>query len=114
MFTVDGSQSILTNTVRPKIYADFHNADRCGRLCLDCIGTLEDISQQQIELCEGQALILYSDDLDEKGHLDELLVEGIVSFSEEDNCWVATIDWDAIRHASAAGYLHGRPQRKQG
>src|SRR5438105_5355306 len=87
--------------VKPRIYADFHNADFLGRLRLTCVGTLEDLSQQQVELREGLGLTLYSDDLDDRGELDELLVEGIVSFSAEEHCWVAVIDWTAIRHASA-------------
>ncbi len=85
---------------RPKIYADFHNADVQGRLRLDCVGTAEDLERQNLHLHEGQLVTFYSDDLDDKGVLDELLAEGVVSFSKEENCWVATIDWDAIRHAS--------------
>ena len=54
-----------------KVYADFHNADPQGRLRLNCVGTLEDLAQQHIELREGLPLTLYSDDLDDKGQLDE-------------------------------------------
>lgn len=85
---------------KPKIYADFHNADPQGRIRLSCVGTIEDLAQQQVELREGLALTLYSDDLDDKGRLDELLVDGVVAFSEEEHCWVAAIDWNAIHHAS--------------
>ena len=86
--------------VKPKIYADFHNADAHGRLRLNCIGTIEDLAEQQVELHERLLLTLYADDLDDMGQLDELLVDGVVSFSEEEHCWVAAIDWTAIRHAS--------------
>ena len=41
-----------------------------------------------------------ADDLDANGRLDELQVEGVVSFSEPEHCWVAAIDWSAIHHAS--------------
>ena len=85
---------------KPRIYADFHNADSRGRLRLNSVGTIEDLARQQIELREGLALTIYSDDLDEQGALDKLLVDGIVSFSEEEDCWIATIDWSAIRHSS--------------
>lgn len=88
---------------KPKVYADFHNADSQGRLRLNCVGTVEDLSQQQVELRAGLVLTLYSDDLNEQGQPDELLVEGVVSFSEEEHCWVAVIDWDAIHHASDGG-----------
>ncbi len=98
--------------VKPKVYADFHNADANGRLRLSCVGTIEDLGRQGVTLREGLLLTLYSDDLDAEGQLDELLVDGVVSFSEEEHCWVATIDWSAIHHASeeakglAAGAKH--------
>lgn len=88
---------------KAKVYADFHNADSCGRIRLNCIGTLEDLAQQQLELRDGLVLTLYSDDLNEKGELDELLADGVVSFSSEEHCWVAAIDWAAIHHASEEG-----------
>src|SRR5262245_26209864 len=86
--------------VKPKVYADFHNADAYGRLRLNCVGTIEDLARQGITLRDGMPLTLYSDDLDAKGQPDELLVDGVVSFSEEEHCWVAVIDWSAIHHAS--------------
>jgi hypothetical protein len=58
------------------------------------------LARQGIKLRDGLLLRLYSDDLDAKGQLDELFADGVVSFSEEEHCWVATIDWSAIHHAS--------------
>ncbi|HEY7329764.1 MAG TPA: hypothetical protein VH592_19170 [Gemmataceae bacterium] len=86
--------------VNPKVYVDFHNADANGRLRLNCVGTVEDLARQGIALSEGMLLNLYSDDLDANGQPDELRVNGVVSFSEEEHCWVAAIDWSTIRHAS--------------
>lgn len=94
----------------PKIYADFHNADSLGRVRLNCAGTVEDLAQQQIELREGLVLTLYADDLDQAGHADELLVDGAVLFSEEDHCWVASINWTAIHHASDEGRSNNNGQ----
>jgi len=71
-----------------KVFADFHNADTEGRLRLNCIGTIEDLANQSIELQDGQLLTLYSEDLE---------VDGVVQFSEEEKLWVAAIDWDRIR-----------------
>ena len=70
-----------------KVFADFHNADVQGRLRLNCIGTVEDLARQNIELQDGQLLTLYSEDLE---------VEGVVQYSPEENLWVAAIDWNAI------------------
>ncbi len=41
-----------------------------------------------IELKDGQSIIIYS---------EELEVEGIVRYSEEERLWTAVIDWDAIQ-----------------
>ena len=67
---------------------------------LNCVGTVEDLARQGVALRDGMPLTFYSDDLDAKGRLDELLVDGVVSFSDEEHCWVAAIDWSAIHHAS--------------
>ena len=73
---------------KPRVFADFHNADAQGRLRLNCAGTVEDLACQNFFLKEGQSLILYSEDLE---------VDGVVRYSEKENLWVAVIDWDAIR-----------------
>ncbi|GEM_PF-609084 len=72
----------------PKIFADFHNADKKGRLRLNCMGTIEDLSRQNIKLQDGQLLILYS---------EELEADGVVQYSEEETLWVAVIDWQLLR-----------------
>ncbi len=70
------------------MFADFHNADPKGRLRMNCIGTVEDLSRQQVTLQEGVQLVLYSEDLE---------VDGEVLYSSEESLWVAVIDWDAVR-----------------
>lgn len=71
-----------------RVFVDFHNANEQGRLRLNCIGTIEDLARQQAELEDGQRLTLYSEDLE---------VEGVVQFSENEKVWVAAIDWNQIR-----------------
>ena len=83
-----------------RIYADFHNADSEGRLRLNCIGTTKDLAREQVVLRQGLHLTLYSDDADAKGDSDDLEVNGVVEYSEAEQCWVARVDWNAIRHAS--------------
>ena len=77
----------------PRIYADFHSADTEGRLRLNCVGTVQDLSRQRIALEEGLYLTLYSEDLE---------VDGRVQFSTNENIWVAAIDWNAIREVALA------------
>ncbi|MBD2491563.1 hypothetical protein [Aulosira sp. FACHB-615] len=73
---------------KPRVFADFHNADSQGRLRLNCTGTIEDLARQKIWLQDNLNLVLYSEDLE---------VDGIVQYSHEENVWMAVIDWDNIR-----------------
>lgn len=73
-----------------RVFADFHNADVQGRLRLNCIGTVEDLARQNIELQNGQLLTVYSEDLE---------VEGVVQYSSEEKLWVAAIDWNAVKQS---------------
>lgn len=98
---------------KPKIYADFHNADTKGRLRLNCIGTVEDLSRQQVELREGLLVSLYSDDVNAQGQLDELLVDGVAAYSTEERCWVAVIDWAAIHHDETTNFVKETTQASQ-
>jgi hypothetical protein len=82
------------------VYADFQNLDDENRLRLVCAGTRRDLERQQIHLREGMALTLYTDDADDAGQPDELLADGVVQYNEQEKCWVAAIDWQAIRHRS--------------
>ena len=82
----------------PKIYADFHNTDEQGRLRLNCVGTIEDLDRQRIELHNGQTLTLCSEDLE---------ADGLIQYSEDDRIWVAVNDWDAIRELQEVAILVG-------
>ena len=84
----------------PRLYADFQNLDDFNRIRLTCAGTLADLSRQQIELRDGMAVTLYTDDADDAGQPDELLADGVVRYHGEEKCWVAEVDWSALRHNS--------------
>jgi hypothetical protein len=88
----------------PRIYADFQNADSQGRLRLICAGTTHDLERQQIKLAAGLAVTLYADDADDEGRPDDIEASGVVEYSEDEQCWVARIDWSAIHHASSARF----------
>ncbi len=75
-----------------RIFADFHNADVQGRVRLSCAGTTADLKRHGTVLRDGQPLIIYS---------EELEVEGIVHYSEEEKLWTAIIDWNAIREVDS-------------
>ena len=84
----------------PRVYADFQNLDDANRLRLTCAGTVHDLERLGLRLTEGLVLTLYCDDADDAGRPDELQAEGVVHYSNEQACWVAAIDWNALRHAS--------------
>ena len=84
----------------PRIYADFQNLDDNNRLRLTTAGTFEDLARNNIQLREGLKLTFYMDDADEQGRPDDLLADGTVQFNQEQECWVAAIDWSDLRHAS--------------
>jgi hypothetical protein len=82
------------------VYADFQNLDNANRVRLTCAGTLQDLVRQGLQLQQGLVLTLYSDDADDQCQPDELGAEGVVHYDTDGQCWVATIDWATIRHAS--------------
>lgn len=71
-----------------RVFVDFHNADEQGRLRLNCVGTIEDLSRQHTVLENGQRLVLYGEDLE---------VDGIVQFSVDEKILVVAIYWNQIR-----------------
>src|SRR5438093_547808 len=82
----------------PKVYADFQNLDDENRLRLTCAGTVADLQRQGISLRDDLVLTFYTEA--EAGNPDELQAEGRVHSDEAQQCWVAVIDWSALRHAS--------------
>jgi hypothetical protein len=72
----------------PRIYADFNNADPLGHLRLNCRGTLDSLQRHNIRLQEGMVL-LFTDE-------EEFECSGVVTYSAEENTWVAAIDWSKL------------------
>ncbi len=77
---------------KPTIHADFNNADSSGRLRLNCIGTIEALARQGVQLREGLQLTL---------HDEELEADGEAHFSSEEQVWVALVQWSMIRQKNA-------------
>ena len=84
----------------PRVYADFQNLDERNCVRLTCAGTMDDLDRGGLRLHPGLVLTLYTDDEDAAGLPDELRVEGVVHYDDEQQCWVASVDWDALRYAS--------------
>ncbi len=72
-----------------KIFVDFNNADKDGRIRLNTKGTLDDIEKKEIKLKENLEILLDDD--------DGLTVNGIVQFSEIEKIWVVRVNWDMLK-----------------
>jgi hypothetical protein len=93
------------NMASVRISADFQNADALGRIRLNCVGTARDLAAQGVELREGMAISLYTDDADDEGRPNDLVVVGTATYANEERCWVAVVDWTAVRQASQVGEI---------
>jgi hypothetical protein len=71
-----------------KIFADFNNSDRDGRVRLNTVGALNDIKRLNIQFEKGLEILLD----DHEG----LATHGTVEFSNEENIWVAKIDREKL------------------
>jgi hypothetical protein len=72
----------------PRVFVDFHNCDRQGRVRLSAIGTVQDLNRLGVVLREGTELLLYS-------YEDE--TDGVATYSTEEGRWVAKFDWNKFR-----------------
>lgn len=64
------------------IYADFMKYDDEGHLILSCLGTHKDLAKHSVTLENGVELFFYSDDGDEFGKEDNLVVQGVVEYNK--------------------------------
>jgi hypothetical protein len=97
------------------IYADFQNLDDENRVRLNCRGTQDDMARLGFQFVDGQEVTLYTDDADEAGKPDDLLVDGVVRHSDVEGIWVADVDWRSLRHVSdekRPGDGNGAPGQK--
>ena len=74
----------------PKLFADFNNADQHGRIRLNTSGTFADIKKLNLELKEGMQAFLDDE--------DSLTTFGHIKYSNEEQIWVAVINWNEIKH----------------
>lgn len=58
------------------------------------------------------ALTLTTDDATDDGQSDQLLADAVVHFNSAENCWVAAIDWQALRHATAGPHRRAAPTHR--
>jgi len=81
------------------LWVDFQNEGKEG-VRLICTGTLKELKEKSIELIDGLELLIWSDDKDDCGKIDNLIVEATVKYSNIDQCWVAQFDNEKLRNQS--------------
>lgn len=74
----------------PRVFADFGNADRLGRVRLNTEGAKTDLERNGIVLTSGMRITLYD---------DEFVIEGIATWDDFEG-WVAEIDWPGLSKIS--------------
>lgn len=71
----------------PTVRVDFQNADARRRIRLNTSGTEQDIATQNIALRPGLRLHLVD---------AELSAAGEVMWSDDEQLWVAAVDWEEV------------------
>jgi len=75
---------------KPKIHADFNNADPKGRIRL-----LDNWQQEDVDQL---GFIPKADMVVEVTDIHSLSADGILRFSDSENIWVVEIDWNKLRY----------------
>lgn len=75
--------------IKPRIYTDFHSLDMEDRVPLTLVGSLEDLEVTNTILYEDLELTLTD---------EELEVDGIVTWNDIDQRWMAKINPEEIRN----------------
>jgi len=73
---------------------------------LDTYGSLKDLTNQQIRLNEGMALVIYMDSTEG----EDLEADCVVYYDSKHKWWVAEIDQDKIRYVQAHDNLWNRKE----
>ena|SRR6266545_3221859 len=98
------------------VWADFQGRDWKDRVRLDLPGTQRDLAEHGAELTAGLRVVLFDEDADTEGKVDDLVVVGEIEFDEGERRWVARVDWAQVTHVSrltegeADAYRRYRPQ----
>lgn len=81
------------------LWVDFQNAGKDG-VRLICKGTLDEISEKGLTLHEGLQLIIWTEDQDDDGKPDNLVVNAVIKYSTIDGCWIAQFNVDDLKNES--------------
>jgi len=85
----------------PPIWADLQAPDLPdGRMDLNRPNIVSALADHGIVLFDGMPILLYGEDGDEHGRIDDLVVVGTVEFDVVGSRWLAKVDWESFLHVS--------------
>jgi hypothetical protein len=84
---------------KPLVWLDF-NASGIEEVHLGLVGTRMSIEQQQLELSEGQAIVVFDDDDPDEWMLADAVVG---RYDTEEQRWNARVDWSSFRREPPGG-----------
>ncbi|AXI04029.1 hypothetical protein [Aquirhabdus parva] len=87
------------------LYVDFNEMLEPDLVLLSATNDKADINGNKVLLSEGLQVIVYMDDMDDKGNPDNLIAVGVVERNHSSGWsshvkWCCRIDNDGIRHMS--------------
>ena len=93
---------------KPIFYVDFNEMVEPNLVLLSREVVIFDSHGEAISLHEGLEVIVFTDDTDDDGRVDNLVARGIVERNKTDGWashvnWCCRIDSDGIRHESEVG-----------
>jgi hypothetical protein len=71
-----------------RLFADFNNRDASDRVCLNTVGSKDDMAKASVAFCEGMEVILYDDEIEVNAQLEKEKSSGE---------WIGLIDWSTRR-----------------
>jgi hypothetical protein len=94
------TESALAGKTTKLIVLQVNFNDRCsGGIRLSTKGSLYKQGKQKVKLHEGAKAIIWDKDINDK-QTDNLAVEALILYSKLDNCWIASFNYDDLKHES--------------
>ena len=91
---------------KPMIYVDFNEMVESNLVLLSADDTKIDSRGESVLLYEGLEVLMYMNDTDANGNVDNLVASGVVERNTSTSCWAARVKWCCridsvgIRHES--------------
>ena len=92
---------------KPMLYVDFNEMLESNLVLLSAGDTKTDSRGEVVSLREGLEVVVYMDDMDDNGNIDNLVASGVVERNTSTTGWAGHVKWccridsSGIRYESA-------------